>query len=234
MARSYSLALKQFRCRSLKSTHFVGNVESRRTDNGIHLSLLTIRTHNTILCNLVDGGKMHIDILILNRLHIRISRRDSPAAHFKLGSEALQQPLILDEIRHPLAEHSLGYLLSLASRVEKTAESVDLVLNVLCVRDQFLGCMAELVFVRGAVLVVLAEVVGDLYEPDAGADEDIHVLDVRLHLGYCLDGGGTRADDGDAIILPLFFLVVLVPFCRVDDAALEFIKTLDLGPLEVV
>lgn len=152
----------------------------------------------------------------------------------KLRRKALQQLLILDELPHALSKHLLRRLLRLATRIEHTPQAIHLVLNVLGMRNQFFRVAPERVALLLVVLLVLPEVVGDLDEPDARADEDVHVLDVRLHGRHGLDGGCAAADDGDAVVGPLLLLVGLVPARGVDDAALEGVQAGDVGPLEVV
>jgi len=65
--------------------------------------------------------------------------------------------------------------------------------------------------------------------------EDVEVLSVLLHGGDGLDGGGAGADDGDVVVRPLLFLVVLRPGRGVHDFALELVfQAGDVGPLVVV
>lgn len=82
--------------------------------------------------------------------------------------------------------------------------------------------------------MITAVVTSQLHEPDARAHEDVEVFRMRLHVRYCLDGAGTGAYNGDAVVLPLFGLVVVGPAGCVHDFALESVKARDLGPLEVV
>lgn len=44
----------------------------------------------------------------------------------------------------------------------------------------------------------------------------------------------SRSNDRDSVLLPFFRLIVLWPSGSVDDAALEFLHALNIGPLEVV
>lgn len=71
--------------------------------------------------------------------------------------------------------------------------------------------------------------------PDAGSDEDIDVLGVRLHVRHCLDGRSARTNHRHPIVRPLLLLVVLGPASCMHDFALELIlQTRNIRPLEVI
>lgn len=44
-------------------------------DDGVDLTLQSVVTHNSILGQPLDSCKVHIDVRLLNRFHIRISVR---------------------------------------------------------------------------------------------------------------------------------------------------------------
>lgn len=59
------------------------------------------------------------------------------------------------------------------------------------------------------------------------------MLRMRLHFRHRLDRGRPGADDGHAVVLPLLFLVVFVPYRGVEDFAFEFVfETGDVWPLD--
>lgn len=74
----------------------------------------------------------------------------------------------------------------------------------------------------------------NLHKPDTSPHEDVEMFHVRLHLGHCLNRGCTRADHGDAIVCPLFLLIVLWPDSGVYLTAFELLYALDLRPFEVI
>lgn len=65
-------------------------------------------------------------------------------------------------------------------------------------------------------------------------NKDIHLLDMWLHGGHGLNAAGATANHDDFVLLPLFFLVILIPLGRVQDFALEFLDARDIRPLVVV
>lgn len=149
-------------------------------------------------------------------LHVGITGRDAAAANAPAGREALEQALVLDELGHAGLERGLALRLGFGALEEAAPEAVDLVLDALGVLDDLVGVAVAGLLLVG-VGVVGAEVVGDLHEPHGCADEDVHVRYVGLHGWDGLDGGGSGADDGDAVFLPCFRLVFGGPAGGVDD-----------------
>ncbi len=58
-----------------RESRSIRHVEACCADNGIDLPLQTISTDDTFLGNLLDWSKVHINILLLDSLHIRIALR---------------------------------------------------------------------------------------------------------------------------------------------------------------
>ena len=124
--------------------------------------------------------------------------------------------------------------MALATRIESSPKAVDLVLDVFRVCDQLLWIATELVSLFLRIFFVLPEVVRDLHKPDTSSHEDIQMFHVRLHLGHCLNRGCAGANHGDAVVRPLFLLIVLWPDSSVYLTTFELLYALDLRPLEVV
>lgn len=197
-------------------------VKARGAHNGLDLALDAVAAHHTVGRAARHVGEVHRHVFLLNRLHVRVSRRDAAASEAKLGREPLAQAVVLDHLAHALAEVPRRHLVRLGASVEGAPGAVDGVLDGPGVGNEGAGIAPELVALLSSVLLGLAaRVAGQHAEPDRSADKDVEVLGVWLHAWDRLDRGGARPDDGDAVVGPLRLLVVRRPLARVDDAATE-------------
>ena len=150
----------------------IGHIEARRADDGVDLALDAVGAHDAVLGDALHGREVHVDVLLLDRHHVGVAGRDAAAANAPRRREALEQALVFDELGHAGAEELLAFFLGFAVLVEGAPEAVDLVFDRLGVFHE-LGRVAVGGLLLGRVFVVAAEVVGDLNEPDRGADEDL-------------------------------------------------------------
>lgn len=95
-------------------------------------------------------------------------------------SVTCSQPFVLDQVCHARRPLSAVVVLGLGLMEEAIESFIDLIFDVLGMRDKFVGMVAEelLVFLR--VSMVLTEVSCNCNEPDRRSDEDIHMFDVWL------------------------------------------------------
>jgi len=96
----------------------IRDVKASCANNGVYLSLYAISTNDTFLRTALDRREMDIYVVLLNSLHIRITRCDPSTADTKVGSEAFEETLVLDELLHTLTEEILSTLLCLTAVVE--------------------------------------------------------------------------------------------------------------------
>lgn len=68
----------------------VRDVETGGADDGINHFLNPILTYNSFIRHFSHTRKVHINIRLLDCLHVRVSWRDSSASHGELGREALE------------------------------------------------------------------------------------------------------------------------------------------------
>ena len=229
----------------------IADVEPSGAYNGVYLAFDAVFTYNAVLGDFVDGREMDVHVWLLDCRHVRVTRRDSPAANAPRGRKAVEETLILDELSHPSFHRLLANGLCLGVLVEGAPEAVDLIFDALGMLDQLGGVLVKGRFLLVRVLVVGAVVVGYLHKPHSSSNEYVEMLGVRLHVRDCLNRRSSGANHSDTIVLPLVCLIFLRPssrvydlrrsaklevatFVRISDLSLEFLHTLDLRPLEVV
>ena len=86
-----------------------------------------------------------------------------------------------------------------------------------------LSCVFEVLSIRASVLS--GEVGAD---PGRGANEGSHVLDNRLNTWDNLYGGRAVPDDCHCFTS---VVIVVVPYCRMNEMAFEVLQTWDFGPV---
>lgn len=88
---------------------------------------------------------------------------------------------------HSFPKHILRLLLQLVAGIKSAPKPIYLIFNILSMRRHFTWVPSKLFAFFLRVLLVLTEVVCNLDEPHARADENVHVLNMRLHGGHSLD-----------------------------------------------